>query len=115
MIAEDTPLSVVRELFSYTALDQMPTPDLDVPGWEIMAETPVSSFREGMEITGYGAGRIQLRIRTTFFAHDGRDPNVELMMGAPARKGSSFQHRRNFPVELSLDAPIHYSGSTEKA
>jgi len=84
MIAEDTPLKTVRKRLKFVALDKLPTPGLDVPGWDIKPRTPVSSFRDGVEITGYGEGRIQLRIRTGFFALYGRNPNVLVPADAPS-------------------------------
>ncbi|NQU24354.1 MAG: hypothetical protein HQ567_23980 [Candidatus Nealsonbacteria bacterium] len=105
-IEADTPLATVRQRFKYVALDRLPTPGLDVPGWEIRPRTPVSSFQEGVEIVGCGNGRIQLRVKTKFFALSGRNPNVLVPADAPMPPGTFFQIRKPFPLDLTIDAPF---------
>ena len=57
------PLDVVRKRLKYVALDRLPTPGLDVPGWEIWPRTPVSSFREGVETRCPHGGALQSVMR----------------------------------------------------
>ncbi len=106
VIGPDTPLATVRQRFKYVALDRLPTPGLDVPGWQIRPRTPVSSFKEGVEILGYAGGRIQLRVKTKFFALSGRNPNVLVPADAPMPKGTYFQIRKPFPLDLTIEAPL---------
>ncbi|NQT38633.1 MAG: hypothetical protein HQ581_14145 [Planctomycetes bacterium] len=106
VIEPGTPPATVRERLKYVALDRLPTPGLDVPGWEIRPQTPVSSFKDGVEIVGYAEGRIQLRVKTKFFALYGRNPNVLVPADAPMPPGTYFQIRKGFPLDLTIDAPF---------
>lgn len=101
-----TPPGSLRRAFRYAALDRLPTPGLELPGWEVWPATPSSSIRRGVEILSSGNGRIRLRVRTPLFALQGRDPAVMVPADAPAPAGSSFQIRRPFPLDLRLDAPV---------
>ena len=105
-LAADDSIKTVRQRFKFVALDQLPTPGLELPGWNVRPQTPVSSFKDGVEILQYGDGRIKLRIRTNFFAIYGRDPSVRVPADAPSPEGSYFQIRKNFPLDLTLDVPI---------
>jgi hypothetical protein len=99
----------VRKRFLRVALDRLPTPGLDVSGWDIRPRTPVSSFSKGVEFIGLKDGVIQLRIRTNFFALYGRDPSVLVPADAPSPKTAYFQIRKNFPLDLNLEAPLAMS------
>ncbi|MEB3321240.1 MAG: hypothetical protein VKI81_00260 [Synechococcaceae cyanobacterium] len=103
-----TPLRTLRSSFWYAALDRLPTPGLELPGWEVRPLTPTSTIRRGVEILSYGNGRIRLRVRTEFFALTGRDPSVRIPADAPAPAGSYFQIRRPFPLDLTLEAPVAF-------
>lgn len=105
-ITPDTPLETVRQRFKYIALNQLPTPGLDVKGWKIRPQTPRSSFRDGVEILACGGGKIKLRVKTKFFALYGRDPSVMVPADAPSPKGSYFQIRKQFPLDLTIEAPM---------
>jgi len=105
-IGPDTPLATVKQRFKYIALDRLPTPGLDVKGWEIRPQTSRSSFRDGVEILACGGGKIKLRVKTKFFALYGRDPSVLVPADAPSPKGSYFQIRKQFPLDLTIDAPL---------
>jgi hypothetical protein len=96
----------VRKQFKYVALDRLPLPGLDVPGWEVRPRTPVSSFKEGVEIVDYKDGRIQLKVKSRFFAIYGRDPSVLVPADAPSPPSAYFQVRRDFPLDLTIDAPF---------
>jgi hypothetical protein len=106
VISADTPVKTMRKRFKYVALNRLPTPGLDVPGWEIKPRTPVSSFRDGVEILGYKNGKIHVRVRTSFFALSGRDPSVLVPADAPMPEGSYFQIRQKFPLDLTLHVPF---------
>lgn len=103
-----TPRRTLQSTLWYVAPDQLPTPGLELPGWEVAALTPRSSFREGVEILSYGNGRIRLRIRTSFFALHGRDPSVLVPADAPAPPASFFRIRRTIPLDLTIDAPVTF-------
>ena len=106
VIDADTPLDVVRKRLKYVALDRLPTPGLDVPGWEIWPRTPTSSFRKGVEIVDFRDGRIQVRIRSGFFALYGRDPSVLVPADAPTPKTAYFMIRRKLSLDLKIEAPL---------
>ena len=59
-----------------------------------------------MEVLHYGDGKIKLRMRTKFFALYGRDPSVLVPADAPSPPGSYFQIRKEFPLDLTLEAPF---------
>jgi len=105
-LSAKTPLETLRKRFWYIALDRLPTLGLDLPGWEVRPQTPTSSVKQGVEILAYGDGKIKLRVRTKFFALYGRDPSVLVPADAPAPPGSYFQIRKEFPLDLTLEAPF---------
>ncbi len=104
----DTPTKTLQKNFWYVALDRLPTPGLNLPGWDIRPRTPTSSIREGVEVLAYGDGKIKLRVQTKFFALYGRDPSVLVPADAPSPPGSYFQIRRSFPLDLTIEAPFSF-------
>ncbi len=107
-IKADTPLKELKEHLWHAVIDKVPTPGLDVPGWDIKPQTPVSSFDQGIEILSYGEGKIKVRVLTNFFAIYGRDPSVQVPADAPSPPGSYFQLRKDFPLDLTIEAPVEF-------
>ena len=107
-LSAKTPLKTLEKKFWYVALDRLPTPGLDLPGWEVRPQTPTSSLEKGVQILAYRDGKIKLLVRTKFFALYGRDPAVVVPADAPAPPGSYFQIRREFPLDLTLEAPFAF-------
>jgi hypothetical protein len=107
-LSADTSKKTLQDRFWYVALDRLPTPGLDLPGWDVRPRTPTSSIREGVEVLSYGDGKIKVRVRTGFFALYGRDPSVLVPADAPSPPGSYFQIRRKFPLDLTLEAPFEF-------
>ena len=106
-IDKDTPLKGMwQAMFKYVALDRVITPGLEVPGWDIRPRTPVSSFKDGVEFVSLEDGQLTLKVKTKFFALYGRNPNVLVPADAPSPKGSYFQIREPFPLDLTLTAPL---------
>ena len=105
-VTPDMDLATVKKNFTRVALDKLPTAGLDVKGWDIKPRTPVSSFSDGVEFLSYKDGIVKLRIKTKFFAIYGRNPSVLVPAGAPSPKGSYFQIRKSFPLDLTLEAPL---------
>lgn len=105
-ITADMTAADLQKKFKYVALDKLPTPGLDVTGWNIKPQTPVSSFSKGVEFLSYKDGVVKLRIKTNFFALYGRNPNVLVPADAPSPAGSYFQIRKNFPLDLTLEARL---------
>jgi hypothetical protein len=104
----DTPLKELKEHLWHAVIDKVPTPGLAVPGWDIKPQTPVSSFEQGIEIHSYGEGKIKVRVLTNFFALYGRDPSVLVPADAPSPPGSYFQLRKDFPLDLTIEAPVEF-------
>ena len=105
--SDQSSLEEVREKFKYVALDRLPMPGFEVPdGWDVYPQTPVSSFKKGVEILDFRNGRMVLRIKTSFFAIYGRDTTVLVPADAPSPEGSYFQIRKPFPLDLTIDTPI---------
>jgi hypothetical protein len=106
-ISPKSDLKTLQSSLTYAALNQLPMPGLDLPGWNFGPSTPISSFKEGVEIVGFDGARIQVKIKTTFFAVYGLKAACEpLMMDAPTPEGCYFQVRRDFPLTLALDVPV---------
>ncbi len=105
-VGPGTSLEVLRKRFRYIALDRLPPPDLEIPGWEIRPMTPVSSFKEGVEIVGFEDGRIRLRVKTNCFALYGRRTDVNVPADAPQPEGTYFEIRQSFLLDLEVDLPL---------
>lgn len=105
-ITPDMDAATLQKNFTRVALDKLPTPGLDIKGWEIKPQTPVSSFSDGVKFLSYKDGIVKVQIKTNFFALYGRDPSVRVPAGAPSPAGSYFQIRKNFPLDLTLEAPL---------
>lgn len=103
-------------LFDFLTLDRLPTPGLQLPGWEMRPLTPSSRVEQGVQILSLGNGRIRLRVRTLFFALQGHDPEVirRLPADAAAPAGSHVQIRRSFPLDLLLDVPLLWPDGKER-
>ncbi len=105
-INADTPLKQLQERFWHAVLDQVPTPGLALPGWEIRPMTPVSSIERGVEVLAFGDGKLKLRVRTNFFSLYGRNPSVPVPADAPAPASAYFMIRKGFPLDLTIEAPV---------
>lgn len=103
-----TPAATLRAAFWQAVIDRVPTPGLDLPGWETRPLTPVSSFDQGVELVDLADARARFRVKTEFFAISGRDPTVMVPADAPAPPGSFFQFRRKFPLDLTISAPASF-------
>jgi len=93
----------------YIALDRMPTPGLEVKGWDIRPMTPVSSFREGIEIRSFAKGQVKVGVKSKCFCLYGRVKDQLLgpqPADAPLPNGSYFQLRQEIPLEISFEAPL---------
>jgi hypothetical protein len=77
-----------------------------LPGWEVTAATPQSSFRDGGEIVGFDRGRIRLHVKTSCFALEGRRTGLDYVADAPAPPGTVFQIRQKFPLDLEVNLPL---------
>lgn len=109
-LSAQSPRRTVQRLFSYLILERLPTPGLALNGWEVRPLTPSSHVERGVEILQYGDGRISLRVRTHVFALAGQDPAVirQLPADAAAPPSAFFQIRQDIPLDLSLEAPLHF-------
>jgi hypothetical protein len=105
-IDKTTPIDEARAKFKYIALDRVPTPGLVAPGWEVFPQTPVSSFRDGVELVSLEQGVLKIHVQTNFFAIYGRNPSVPLASDAPAPKDAYFQLREKLLLDLTLSAPL---------
>jgi hypothetical protein len=104
----ETPVETLQKNFWFVALDRLPTPGLDLPGWDVRLRTPTSSIREGVEVVSFGEGKVKLRVTTKFFAIYGRDPSVLVPADAPSPPGSYFMIRKNVPLDLTIEAPFRF-------
>ncbi len=111
----DTPEAVGARLLRI-ALDKLPlSHSLTTPGWTVIPRTPVSSFRDGVEVEGFGPdGILTLRVSTRAFALSG-----EVMSGrhrhiadAPMPQDSFFQLRRDIKLNVRVRARIGPPGAS---
>lgn len=107
-LTDKTTTAEAQKALKYVALDRLPTPGLEIPGWEVRPRTPVSSFKKGVVIESIKDGVLTLRVKTEFFALSGRDPNVLVPADAPSPPGSYFQIRQKFPLDLTLKAKLKH-------
>jgi len=107
-LTADTPVKALQKQFWHATLDRLPTPGLDLPGWDVRPRTPVSSFSKGVEVLAFSDGKLKVRIQTGFFALSGNDPSVLVPADAPSPAGSYFQIRKPFLLDLTLEAPFKF-------
>ena len=107
-VTAKTSLEDLRKSIKFVALDKVPTPGLEIPGWQVKPQTPSSSFKKGVEIADLKDGVLSLKVKTECFALYGTNPKemslVPADAGAP--KAAYFQIRKSFPLELKLSAPL---------
>lgn len=101
-------LDDVRSRFQRIALDRLPTPGLKRDEWRFSPRTPVSSFSEGVEVTGYNGERIQLTVDTRFYAVSGERDRHDCR---PPADGSMPEHcyaqvRQEVRGRIAVDLPI---------
>lgn len=108
--ADDTAASLQKRL-KFVALDKVPTPGLEVKGWEIKPRTPISSFKDGVEIRSFENGIATISLKTSCFCLSGA-VRQELLGPQPADaglpEGSYFQLRQAIPLEIVFEAPLGF-------
>ncbi len=111
-VTAKTSLKELRKRVKYVALDKVPTPGLEIPGWQVKPRTPTSSFKKGVEIEALKDGVLSLKVKTECFALYGTDPKKMALVPADAGapKAASFHIRKSFPLELKLSAPLELPG-----
>jgi hypothetical protein len=110
-----SPTATIEELkdtLKFVTLDKIPLPDFDYPpGWEITPYTPVSSFKEGVEIMSYENGRLHYKVDTKFFRISGdlRGPWYNPGgCGPPAPPGSYFGVDEDIRGIIDVDMPLRF-------
>ena len=87
-------------------LNRVPTPGLEVRGWDIFPQTRESPFDRGIEITAYDGRRIALKVRTSFYSLCGQRRDCHPPADAPMPPECFFEIVRDIPLDLSVNAPI---------
>lgn len=106
-ISKASSLQQVQSSFKWLAVDRVPLTSLGpVPGWEVYPQVPVSSFEEGVTITGFSGSKISLKVQSRFFAIYGSRTDVDPPADAGMPQGTYFQLRHNIPMDLTLELPI---------
>ena len=107
-VTVDTKLDDLRKRLTFVALDKLPTPGLEVPGWEIKPRTPTSRISKGVELVALEDRSLTLKVKTQCFALHGTNPKLMKLVPADAGspKSAYFQIRKRFPLELTLTAPF---------
>ncbi|CAF3735891.1 unnamed protein product [Rotaria socialis] len=100
-------LEELQQNFSYIALNKLPLPGLDVPSnWEVYPQTPMSSFREGVQIDEYENHRLHLTISTRFFAIYGHEIQEHPIMDKSAEEGTYLQVRHDIEGFIKVNLPL---------
>ena len=107
-ITPDSPLSVLQASLRYVALDALPIPALAAKGWEITPVTPISSFSEGISLTGYDGHRLQAAVETGFSGIAGHStaPECAPVPDGPAAPGCAFFIEAPLQGQIGLDLPV---------
>lgn len=87
----------VQQHLQFFAHDGFPTPGLRKRHWRIRAQTPSSSFLDGITVLEVGPGLLKLEVKARFFALYGRDVRAVLAADEPSPENSYFQIRQSFP------------------
>jgi hypothetical protein len=105
---QGTDLAGLRSGLKYVALDDLPH-GVEVPGWKFDVLTPVSSFKEGVELVSWDNGRLTVKIDTRLFALDGAKEGDSCRPLADGPTPPSCLVRaelNNLPLHLTLTAPL---------
>lgn len=108
----DNTAASLQERLKFIALDKVPTPGLEVIGWEIKPMTPVSSFQNGVEIRSYENGIATITVKTSCFCLYGAVKQVLLgpqPAGARSPEGTYSQLRQAIPLEIVFEAPLSFA------
>jgi hypothetical protein len=103
----DSTLEEVRAKLNYVALNKLPMPGFECPQhWTIYPMTPVSSFKNGVDIIEFGNGRIKYTVKTNFFSVYGTIPSLHVCDRASA-KGTYFSvENRDLSLDMTVDLPM---------
>ncbi|MCG8585681.1 MAG: hypothetical protein MI757_13320 [Pirellulales bacterium] len=96
----------LRRQIKYVALDRVPLPGLVARGWMVHPKIPRLSDVKGIIIDKYENGRIVMKLKTKAKAIYGLNPRAPQIADAPATPGSTFEIRRELPIELRLEVPL---------
>jgi hypothetical protein len=99
-------LEQLRASFKHVALDRIPVPGIQSPGWETRLLTPVSSFTEGVTLESWENGVLTVRVRTRFFAVNGTQTGLILPADAPMPLDSYFQIRQAVEADLRFSVQL---------
>jgi hypothetical protein len=105
---QGTDLAGLRTGLKYVALTDLPH-GVELPGWRFDVLTPVSSFKDGVEIVSWDNGRLQVKIDTRLFALDGLKDGESCRPPADGVTPASCLVRaelNNLPLHLTLSAPL---------
>jgi hypothetical protein len=108
-LTPETPIETLNNNFVSVVFNRLPTPGLNLPGWDVKPMTPSSHVSKGVEILSYRDGKIKVRVQTKFFELYGSDPSIVVPCGAPSPPGSYFAIRKEFPLDLELEAPFRFN------
>ena len=107
-----TSVDELQKSLKFVTLDEMPLPGFDCPpDWEISPRTPVSSFKEGVEIVSYENGRLHYTIDTKFFCVSGHLKGPWFTPGGcnpPPPPGSYFSVNEDIRGIIDVDMPLKF-------
>ena len=112
LIHPTTTVEELKNCLQFVALDEIPLPDFDYPpGWDITLQTPVSSFKEGVDIVSYEDGKLHYKIDTKFFCVSGHRREPGFTPGGcnpPPPPGSYFDVEKDIHGIIDVNMPLKF-------
>ena len=94
----------------YVSLDKLPMPGFQHPrGWEIYPHTPISSFKDGVEILSYENGRLHFTVDTRFSGIYGHIRDLVVPADAPSPNGTYFLVSKDIHGFIDVYMPLLFS------
>lgn len=108
IISPSSTVEELRDALNFVTLDDIPLQGFEYPtGWSIRPQTPVSSFKEGVEIVSYENGRLHYKIDTRFFCIYGNcDETIIGSCNPPPAPNTFFCIERDIRGVIDVDMPL---------
>lgn len=97
----------LQSSLQYVSLNKLPMPGFQYPhGWEIYPYTPISSFKNGVEIVSYENGRLHFTVDTRFSGIYGHIRDLRVPADAPFPNGTYFVVSKDIYGFIDVNMPL---------
>lgn len=105
-IAAPASAAALQSAFSHVGLDELPH-ELTVSNWSFTAQTPSSSFSEGVQFSAPSPGRLRIAVATQLYGIRGQSvrPSCVPPADAPSPEGCYLFREHRIPLTLTLTVP----------